>query len=172
MATTLVFFPGKSHGRRSGYSPRGRKESDLIERLHFLSFFLLICLECCTRSPGGGHGNLLHYFCLENPHGQGSLMGYGPECCKESDTTEWLSTAHLSIKLLKNYLFIWLNQIFLASWGLSLQCMDSLVVAHGLSCSVACGILVPGPGVEPASPALQDGFVTTGPSGKSQLVTF
>ena len=25
------------------------------------------------RSPGGGHGNPLQYFCLENPHGQGSL---------------------------------------------------------------------------------------------------
>ena len=22
------------------------------------------------RSPGGGHGNPLHYFCLENPQGQ------------------------------------------------------------------------------------------------------
>ena len=34
---TPVFLPGKSHGRRSlvGYSPRGRKESDTTERLHF-----------------------------------------------------------------------------------------------------------------------------------------
>ena len=32
-----VFLPGKSHGRRSpvGYSPWGRKESDMTERLHF-----------------------------------------------------------------------------------------------------------------------------------------
>ena len=32
-----VFLPGKSHGWRSlvGYSPRGRKESDTTERLHF-----------------------------------------------------------------------------------------------------------------------------------------
>ena len=27
------------------------------------------------RSPGGGHGNPLQYSCLENPHGQGSLVG-------------------------------------------------------------------------------------------------
>ena len=27
------------------------------------------------RSPGGGHGNLLQYTCLENPHGQRSLVG-------------------------------------------------------------------------------------------------
>ena len=34
---TLVFLPGRSHGRRSlvGYSPWGRKESDMTERLHF-----------------------------------------------------------------------------------------------------------------------------------------
>ena len=30
------------------------------------------------RSPGGGHGSPLQYFCLENPHGQRSLAGYGP----------------------------------------------------------------------------------------------
>ena len=38
---TPVPLPGKPHGRRSlvGYSPRGRKESDTTEQLHFpLSF--------------------------------------------------------------------------------------------------------------------------------------
>ena len=30
------------------------------------------------RSPGGGHGNPLRYFCLENPHGQRCLVGYSP----------------------------------------------------------------------------------------------
>ena len=29
-------------------------------------------------SPGGGHGNPLHYSCLENPHGQRRLAGYSP----------------------------------------------------------------------------------------------
>ena len=34
---TPIFLPGESHGRKSlvGYSPRGRKESDTTERLHF-----------------------------------------------------------------------------------------------------------------------------------------
>ena len=34
---TPVFLPGESHGQRSlmGYSPRGRKESDTTELLHF-----------------------------------------------------------------------------------------------------------------------------------------
>ena len=43
------------------------------------------------RSPGGGHGNPLHYSCLENPHGQRSLVGYRPRGRKESDMTERLS---------------------------------------------------------------------------------
>ena len=30
------------------------------------------------RSPGEGHGNPLQYSCLENPHGQKSLVGYSP----------------------------------------------------------------------------------------------
>ena len=34
------------------------------------------------RSPGGGHGNPLQYTCLENPHGQKSLVGYSPLVAK------------------------------------------------------------------------------------------
>ena len=44
------------------------------------------------RSPGGGHGNPLQYFRLENPHGQRSLADYIPWGHKESDMTERLST--------------------------------------------------------------------------------
>ena len=39
-------------------------------------------------------------------------------------------------------------------------------MAHGLSCSVACGNL-PGPGMEPMSPALAGRFLSTVPPGKS-----
>ena len=45
------------------------------------------------RSPGGGHGHLLQYPCLENPHGQRSPAGSGPQGRKELDTTEQLSRA-------------------------------------------------------------------------------
>ena len=40
MATHSSTLAWKIHGRKSliGYTPRGRKESDMIERLHFLSF--------------------------------------------------------------------------------------------------------------------------------------
>ena len=51
------------------------------------------------RSPGGGHGNTLQYSCLENPHGQKSLVGYSPSGHKELDMTEQLSTALILIQL-------------------------------------------------------------------------
>ena len=41
----------------------------------------------------GGHGSLLQYSRLENPHGQRSLARYSTCGRKESNTTEWLSTA-------------------------------------------------------------------------------
>ena len=42
---------------------------------------------------GGGHGNPLQYACLENPHGQRSLVDFSPWGRKELDTTEQLNTA-------------------------------------------------------------------------------
>ena len=44
------------------------------------------------KTPQGGHGNPLQYSYLENHHGQRSLVGCSPRGCKESDTTEGLST--------------------------------------------------------------------------------
>ena len=41
-----------------GYSPWGREESDMTERLHF--HFSLSCI-------GEGNGNPVQYSCLENP---------------------------------------------------------------------------------------------------------
>ena len=39
MATTPILLPGEPHGGRSlvGYSPWGRKESDMTEQLHSLT---------------------------------------------------------------------------------------------------------------------------------------
>ena len=51
--------------------------------------------------------------------------------------------------------------------ALSLRHSSSVVVACELSCPAACGILVPRPGIEPTSPALEGRFFTTGPAGKS-----
>ena len=44
------------------------------------------------------------------------------------------------------------------------------VVVQGLSCSLACGVLVPWAGIE--SPALRGGFLTTGPPGEPQHFLF
>ena len=63
---------------------------------------------------------------------------------------------------------------------LSLSCsawvpgrVGSAAVVFRLSCPIACGILVPGPGIEPTSPALEGRFLTTTrPPGKSQTIFF
>ena len=70
-------FPGGSDGKESA-----RNAGDLGS------------IPGLGRSPGEGNGNqLCQYSFLENPHGQRSLTGYSPWGCKESDMTEWLSTA-------------------------------------------------------------------------------
>ena len=51
---TPVFLPGESHGRRSlvGCSPQGYKELETTERLHFLSFTVMMLY---FRSPELSH---------------------------------------------------------------------------------------------------------------------
>ena len=44
------------------------------------------------RSPGGGHSNLLQFSCLENPHGQRSLVSYSPGIAKSQTQLTWPST--------------------------------------------------------------------------------
>ena len=56
---------------------------------------------------------------------------------------------------------------FFATLGLHFSMQASLVVMCRLSCPVACGILVPGPAIEPESPALEGKSSTTGPPGKT-----
>ena len=77
------------------------------------------------RSPGGGHGNPLQYSCLENPHGQRSLVGYSPWGCRELAMTERLSTA-------KSLKWSWANSG--RWWGTGrpsmLQSLGSQRVAH------------------------------------------
>ena len=72
---THVCFPGGSDGKESSCNA-----GDLGS------------IPGLGRSPGREHGNPLLYSCLENPQGQRSLVGYSPWGCKESDTTEQLST--------------------------------------------------------------------------------
>ena len=46
----------------------------------------------------------------------------------------------------------------------------SVVGVHRLSCPVPCGILVPQPATQPASPALESRFLTAGPPAKSPVL--
>ena len=56
--------------------------------------------------------------------------------------------------------------------GSRLLCAGSVVAVHGLSCHEACEVLVPQPGIEPASPALEGRFFTTEPPRKSLSVSY
>ena len=67
-------FPGGSDGKESACSAG---DLDLIPGL--------------GRFPGEEKGSPLQNFCLENPHGQRSLVGFSPWDCKELDTTEQLT---------------------------------------------------------------------------------
>ena len=51
--------------------------------------------------------------------------------------------------------------------ALALEQLGSVVVAPGLSCPLAWGILVAPPGIESMSPALEGGYLTTGSRRKS-----
>ena len=64
-------FPGGSDGKESACN---MEDLSLIPGL--------------GRFPRGGHGNPLKYSCLQNPHGQRSLVAYSPPVRKESDATE------------------------------------------------------------------------------------
>ena len=76
----LLGFLGGSVGKESTCSEQDTDEGGSIPQL--------------GRYPGGGHGSPLQYSCLENPHGQRSLVGCCPWDHKVLDTTE--ATEHVS----------------------------------------------------------------------------
>ena len=88
--------------------PKGERGGGIHEEFgmsrHTLPWWLRrqkICLQCrrsglisgSGRSPGGGDGFPVRYSCLENPHGQRSLVGYSPWGRRESETTERLTVS-------------------------------------------------------------------------------
>ena len=75
--TVCVGFPGGSVGKEFTYNARD-----------------LGLVPGSERSHGEGHGNPFQYSCLENPHGQKSLVGCSLWGCKELDTTDRLSTRY------------------------------------------------------------------------------
>ena len=83
---TPGLLPGKSHGWRSlvGYSPWGRWESDMTERLHF--HFSLLC-------TGEGNGNPLQCSCLENPRDRGGWWAAVYGVAQSRTQLKWLSSS-------------------------------------------------------------------------------
>ena len=79
----VLDFPGGSDGKASAYNV-GDPGS----------------IPGLGRSPGEGNGNPLQYSCLEKSYGWRSLVGYRPQGCKESDTTERLHFHFLQACLL------------------------------------------------------------------------
>ena len=72
------YFPSGSDGKASAYNVG---DPSSISR--------------SGRSPGGGHGNPLQYSCLENPHGQRSLVGHSPRRCRVGHG--WATSISLSL---------------------------------------------------------------------------
>ena len=102
-----------------------------------------------------------------SPHGDGSLSWELRDCGVQSPTDGEIITitamkiaGALSGHLLYATQFTHIN-LFFSFWLLWV-----FTVGCGLSCFAVCGILVPPPGIEPTSPALEGGFLTTGPPGK------
>ena len=112
---------------------------------------------------------------LGNDEGQGSLACCSPWGRKEQDMTERLNNEQ-TMCLTPSSLSCSPLDLYCITQDLSLGFPDSLLVAHGLqrvqaqqwqpSMQLACGILALGPGIKPASPALQGGFLTIEPLGK------
>ena len=72
-------FPGVSEGKESTCNVGG------LDSIPGLGGYL-----------EGRHSNTLQYSCLENPHGQRSLVGYSPWGCKESE--QWATQPSTTVK--------------------------------------------------------------------------
>ena len=126
----------------------------LSSRISFIFFILVLLFYVdsfppmsddfsCLDSPGGGHGNLLQYFCLENPHGQRSLEGYSPWSHEGLNTTEWL---HMDA-------YLWIcSLLWLDGMGLLYNCVDLLPPRTSLwNGRTDCGFCLSGQGLSTGS---------------------
>ena len=81
-----------------------------------------------------------------------------------------VSTLGVLFKNIRLFIYLAVSGLSWDTRDLSLQSVDSLVSARGLSCSGVWDVSPP-PGTEPKSPASQDGFLTSGRSEKSRVST-
>ena len=134
---TPVFLPGESHGQRSlvGYSPRGHKESNVTERLHFLSFYVF----CIIRSQ------VLIVFsiiCIIKSHGWTKKP---INCYLEILNLEkTVPVCELSFEELVESLLWMFHKVFLSSvlsagvWCSGLQAKPWFLILFHLHCSWQC----------------------------------
>ena len=87
----------------------------------------------------------------------------GPRCC----ALTFFSCGEWDLLVLVHRLLIAVASCFEVQ---ALGLWDSVLEARGLSCHEACRIFPAG--IELMSPALADGFLTTGPPGKPRLLFF
>ena len=88
---TPVFLPGEFHGQRN---LAGYIQVALVVKNPPANTGDIRDVDSIPesgRSPRGGNGNPLQCSCLENPHGQRSLAGYGPWGHTGLDVTERLA---------------------------------------------------------------------------------
>ena len=79
----------------------------------------------------------------------------------------------LTLFLKKIFVYLAVSGLCCGTWDLSFHLEGfSLVMVRGLSCHKARGTLVPRSEIEPTSPAVEGGFLTTGPPGKSLHLGF
>ena len=172
--SSCILLPGKSHGQRGlvGCSPWGCQESDMTERVHF--HFSLSCI-------GEGNGNPLQCSCLENPRGGGAWWAAVSEVAQSRTRLKRLSSGSSERGLLfvvVSGFFIgvaslcrtgsmpcWLQQLQLTgsrAWTQQVWHMGLVALQHVGSSP---------PQTESMSSALADGFLTTGPPGRSPTPT-
>ena len=123
---TPIFLPGESHGQRrlAGYSPWDRKEFGTTEWPTLSLYNGASQVALVVKNPPANAGDvrdsgsipgLGRFHCRRKwqptpvflpgeSHGQRSLAGYSLWVCKESDTTEQLSTAHYLLVYFKQYI--------------------------------------------------------------------
>ena len=73
-------------------------------------------------TPGGGHGNPLQYSCLENHHGQRSLVGYRPR--SRNNWSDLVPTPQVQVRgfvLQTPYIFRFISFSFLISHAILLH---------------------------------------------------
>ena len=88
-------------------------------------------------------------------HGHGDTLGWKRNCSAVASTA--------SLRTFQSFFFSFLYFIYLLIW-----LPWVFVAACRLSCSTACGILIPQPGVKPENFSLEGGFLKPGPPGQSQ----